>query len=196
MKKSERTRQYIIERTAPVFNKKGYAGTSMSDLTEATGLTKGAIYGNFENKDEVALAAFTYNVEQITLTISQMMESRTTPWEKLMVFPEFYRSAFKKEFLTVGCPIANTAPEADDTHPELRHLVNKTIIQWDKSVQKLVQRGIETGQIKAGTNPSAIASLMICLIEGGLLITKTTGNIKYFNTSLDQVEQLLHEIKN
>ena len=56
--KSSRTKQFIIEKTAPVFNAKGYAGTSINDLMIATGLTKGNIYGNFENKDEVALAAF------------------------------------------------------------------------------------------------------------------------------------------
>ncbi|RZL99390.1 MAG: TetR/AcrR family transcriptional regulator, partial [Pedobacter sp.] len=64
--KAERTRQLIIEQTAPIFNTKGYAGTSMNDLTAATGLTKGAIYGNFENKDEVAVAAFDYNFSKIT----------------------------------------------------------------------------------------------------------------------------------
>ncbi|MBL7756118.1 MAG: TetR family transcriptional regulator, partial [Chitinophagaceae bacterium] len=47
--KAERTRQHIIEKAAPFFNKKGYADTSLSDITAATGLTKGAIYGNFEN---------------------------------------------------------------------------------------------------------------------------------------------------
>lgn len=49
-RKSERTRQFIIEKVAPIFNRKGYAGTSLSDLTEATGLTKGAIYGNFKKQ--------------------------------------------------------------------------------------------------------------------------------------------------
>ncbi len=48
--KSDRTKQFILEKVAPVFNKNGYFGTSMSDITEATGLTKGAIYGNFKNK--------------------------------------------------------------------------------------------------------------------------------------------------
>ena len=48
--RSEKTRQFIIETTASLFNKKGYAGTSMSDLTEATKLTKGSIYGNFERE--------------------------------------------------------------------------------------------------------------------------------------------------
>lgn len=59
--KAERTTQYIIETVAPIFNKYGYVGTSMSHLTEATGLTKGAIYGNFENKEALALASFEYN---------------------------------------------------------------------------------------------------------------------------------------
>jgi TetR/AcrR family transcriptional repressor of nem operon len=61
LSKADRTRQFIIETTASIFNTKGYAGTSMSDITEATGLTKGAVYGNFGNKEDVALAVFDYN---------------------------------------------------------------------------------------------------------------------------------------
>ncbi len=41
--KAEITTQFIIDTVAPVFNKFGYAGTSMSDITKATGLTKGAV---------------------------------------------------------------------------------------------------------------------------------------------------------
>ena len=64
--KSAITSQYIIEKVAPIFNKKGYVGTSLSDMTEATGLTKGSIYGNFKNKDGVAIEALKYNISIIT----------------------------------------------------------------------------------------------------------------------------------
>jgi len=63
--KAELTTQYIIETVAPIFNKNGYAATSMSDLTKATGLTKGAIYGNFKNKEDLAIASFKHNVKVI-----------------------------------------------------------------------------------------------------------------------------------
>lgn len=43
MTKAEKTQAYIIERTAPLFNAKGYAGTLINDLMEITGLTKGSI---------------------------------------------------------------------------------------------------------------------------------------------------------
>jgi AcrR family transcriptional regulator len=50
--KSELTSEFIIKTVASVFNKKGYSGTSMADITNATGLTKGAIYGNFKDKND------------------------------------------------------------------------------------------------------------------------------------------------
>ena len=64
--KADKTRQFIIEKAASIFNEKGYAGTSLNDLMKATGLTKGSIYGNFENKDEVAVAVFDYNISRVT----------------------------------------------------------------------------------------------------------------------------------
>jgi TetR/AcrR family transcriptional repressor of nem operon len=76
--KADRTRQFIIETTANIFNKKGYAGTSLSDLTLATGLTKGSIYGNFENKEDVALAVFDYNHSKILTQVRKKMDEVLT----------------------------------------------------------------------------------------------------------------------
>jgi len=58
------TSDFILQRVAPIFNKQGYVGTSLSDLTEVTGLTKGAIYFNFKNKEELAVKAFKFNVKK------------------------------------------------------------------------------------------------------------------------------------
>ena len=85
LSKAERTRQFIVETTSGIFNKKGYAGTSLSDLTEATGLTKGSIYGNFKNKEEVAVAAFEYNSARVRKLIAAQIEKAPTYYEKLMV---------------------------------------------------------------------------------------------------------------
>ena len=60
MKKGERTRRRIVECSAPVFNTKGYAGASMSDLVLVTGLEKGGIYNHFGSKEQLALEAFDY----------------------------------------------------------------------------------------------------------------------------------------
>ena len=75
LSKAERTKRFIIKKSAPIFNKKGYAGTSLSDLTQATGLTKGSIYGNFKNKDEVAVCAFQHNLAYMIESLTAEMQA-------------------------------------------------------------------------------------------------------------------------
>src|ERR1700742_3551612 len=109
MSKAEQTRQFIIEKTAPIFNMKGYAGTSLTDMTEATGLTKGSIYGNFANKDEVAMAAFDHNAKKVNSIIRQEMDKHASIKDKLLVYVDVYENYVKFPFPAGGCPILNTA---------------------------------------------------------------------------------------
>ena len=60
MTKGEQTRREIVEKAAPLFNQKGYEGTSLSDLMSVTGLQKGGIYRHFTSKEELATEAFDY----------------------------------------------------------------------------------------------------------------------------------------
>ena len=154
LSKSERTRLFIIEQTAPVFNAKGFAGTSLNDMTEATGLTKGGIYGNFANKDEVALAAFDYNFARITNYIKKRILATENSIERLLVYPNVYRDFLKIPFLKAGCPILNTSTEADDTHPELRERAATALAFWRTSLENQIKRGIQRNEIKCNTKPS------------------------------------------
>lgn len=195
MSKAEQTRQFIIEKTAPIFNAKGYAGTSLNDITDATGLTKGSIYGNFENKDEVALAAFDYNFQRVVSHIRNEMEKRDTSIGKLMVYPETYRNYFKLPFLGAGCPLLNTATEADDTHPALRKKAADAIAFWKKAVMQHLKTGIKEKEIKAGTDIEGFASVLISLVEGGMLQAKLTGKMDGMNSSMKHLEKLIRKLK-
>src|SRR3954471_22751438 len=128
MGKAETTRQFIIQKSAPVFNKRGYAGTSMNDLAQATGLTKGSIYGNFANKDEVAIEAFKFNTNLMSQVFHAEMASAKTNREKLMAYPSVYGKFFTGGLPEGGCPVLNTSVESDDTHPTLKALAKKTFI--------------------------------------------------------------------
>ncbi len=128
--KAERTRQLIIEKTAGIFNTKGFAGTSLSDLTDATGLTKGSIYGNFENKEEVALACFDYNLAKINTAVQRLVSEAGSFTDKLLVYTQAYHSLTGIDFPEGGCPILNTAIDADDTNNLLKDRAAKAILAW------------------------------------------------------------------
>ncbi len=193
--KAERTKQFIIEKTAPIFNTKGYVGTSMNDLMDATGLTKGSIYGNFENKDEVALAAFDYNFMRVANYIRLEMEAKNTIIDKLMVYPETYRNYLKLPFLSAGCPLTNTATEADDTHPLLKKKAENAFIFWRNALQSQLKLGIKTAEIKPDVNLDEFISVLMSLIQGVVMQTKATGNINSLNATMDFLAKIIKDLK-
>lgn len=191
LSKAERTRQYIIERTAPIFNEKGYAGTSMNDLTDATGLTKGSIYGNFENKDEVALAVFDYNFGRVTAYLRERIMAQDNAVDRLLVYPRVYSDFLKIPFLKAGCPLLNTSVEADDTHPALREKTSQALTFWKKSLENQVKRGIERKEIHKDTDPTEVAVILMSLIEGAVMQAKVHGRSTELRIAMRYLEKFI-----
>ncbi|AKD53924.1 TetR/AcrR family transcriptional regulator [Spirosoma radiotolerans] len=194
LSKADRTRQFIIETTAGVFNTKGYAGTSIADLTEATRLTKGSIYGNFDNKEAVALAAFDYNLSLVRKAVQTQMSQATTCHEQLMVYAKAYQSFNERGFPVGGCPILNTATEADDTNSLLKDRAAKAVLSWKRTIIDIIKKGIASGEFSATAEPESTALAMIALIEGGIMIAKVTNNPASLNKVLKTVEALVNQL--
>jgi len=192
MNKAEKTKQFIVEKTAPIFNVKGYAGTSLSDMTAATGLTKGSIYGNFTNKDEVALAAFDFNLHKVQRIIKGEMDRHIAIKDKLLVYINVYENFLKFPFPDGGCPILNTATEADDTHPMLKKKVADAINAWKNSITKLIEKGIASGELSVVNDAEQTAITIIAMIEGAIMIAKVTGKMNYRNAVMRSVENLIN----
>ena len=194
MTKAEKTKQYIIEKTAPIFNRKGFAGTSMNDIIEATGLTKGSIYGNFDSKDDVALAAFDYNFGAVSSMIRIRMAAKPHSVDKLKVYLTVFSDFVNLPLLHGGCPVLNTAIESDDTHGQLRAKAVGAIENWYKNIEDVIKHGVDMGQIKQGTNAKDFAGAFIALIEGGMMLAKVTGKMHGLKAAVKQGEKMIGDI--
>jgi len=191
MSKADLTRQLIIEKTATIFNKKGFAGTSLSDITNATGLTKGSIYGNFENKEEVALAVFKYNAGELWKKKENWISGHSDAKSKLTALINFYRKNWKELFENGGCPVMNAATDADDVMPLIKERVKKTVENWVNNVAKILQEGIEQNTFKPTINTMEYSRLFIMMIEGGILLSKITDKPDSLYLVLDRVEKIV-----
>ncbi|RLJ75016.1 TetR/AcrR family transcriptional regulator [Pedobacter alluvionis] len=194
MTKAEKTRNFIVEKTAPIFNMKGYAGTSLNDITAATGLTKGSIYGNFANKDEVALAAFDYNLKNVSSKIDAEINKQASIKDKLLVYINIYQKFIDGSLSEGGCPVLNTAIDADDTHPELRGRVLKAVLDWKNKIAKLVEAGIASKEINPDQHPEQIALTIIAMVEGGIMISKLTSKKEYWNLIMGSLKKYVESL--
>src|ERR1700755_203082 len=119
MSKGEQTRQMIIERSAPIFNKKGIAATAMSDIMDATRLSKGSLYVHFDNKDVLAEAVVEYTLGLLVRHTLAAMDRYDHPKDKLFAYLDLYSNPLNPP-VDGGCPLLNFGMEADDLNEVVR----------------------------------------------------------------------------
>mgnify|MGYP001408475200 FL=1 len=194
MTKSEKTRRMILEKAAALFNQKGIAGTSMNDIMEATGLTKGGLYGNFESKDKIAEAAFDYAVESVWREVSVRTKLIEHTLDKLKAVVYFYKERVFTPPVEGGCPIMNTGVEADNNHPALQKKVKEALDFWRYKIKISLEKGKEKGEVKPEIDSEEFATLFIATLEGGILLARSYNQIEPFNITsrhlINMIEQL------
>jgi TetR/AcrR family transcriptional regulator, transcriptional repressor for nem operon len=192
MGRAEETRNYIIRQAAPIFNMLGYHGTTMSQLTDAINMTKGAIYGNFRDKDEVAVAAFEFNFSEISEKIRRAVKSKENACDKLISFANFYLNEFGEISRKGGCPVLNAAVDSEYVNLPLKKRVENAIESWMNSVARIVESGIRRNQISRNVKPEQFASVFVSLIEGGIMLSKTTGNTIHLSRNIDHIIHMVN----
>lgn len=191
--KAERTKQFIIEKVAPIFNKKGAYGTSLSDITEATGLTKGAIYGNFKDKDTLAKACFEHNLKFLQKGLYKSLASQGSAWSKLEKLINFYEEGFIVIAQSGGCPLMNSAIESDDGYPLLKTQVKMTFELWKTELAAVILAGQESGEFNGHADATVLAKFFIATIEGGILLSKSLGEQETFKQVLGKLALVLEK---
>lgn len=192
--RSASTRQRIVEATAELFNKKGVFGTSIKDLEMATGMTRGSIYGNFENKDSLAIAVFDFNSELKRSLIIDEVNRHERYKDKLLAHVLLHYPSAKTPFTAGGCPLQNTTIEADDTDEILRNKAGRALNLWTGDLKEIIEKGISVNQFKADTDAMGTAVHIISIIEGASLFARSTQDMKYVNRLLDTAKKVINDI--
>jgi TetR/AcrR family transcriptional repressor of nem operon len=172
LRKGAATRQRIVELAAPVFNQRGYVGASMRDLVDATGLEKGGIYNHFGSKEQLALEAYDHAMSIITDALQQSQKPEHDAIQKLQSMIRSFTVSVRDPMIEGGCPIMNTAIEADDMHPELRERARASMTLWHRLIGRVVKDGVEAGTVRPDTNSYELASIVTSALEGAQMLSR------------------------
>ena len=189
MRKGEATRQRIIAEAAPIFNQRGFQGCSMQDLMTATGLEKGGLYRHFANKEELAAEAFRFSVAQNLKIRTEHLDEISNSIDKLKRAVHLFVEL--PSTIPGGCPLMNTAIDADDGNPALRDLARKGIQDWRARLVHIVETGITAGEIRRSTDPRRIANTLIATLEGALMISRLENNRNALRDAQSTLDALL-----
>jgi AcrR family transcriptional regulator len=192
MQKGEATRQRIIAEAAPIFNQRGFDGCSMQDLMRATGLEKGGIYRHFASKEELAAEAFRFAVAQNVKLRTEHLDEIPSSIEKLKKVVQIFVET--PSAIPGGCPLMNTAIDADDGNEALRDLARRGIQNWRARLSRIIETGIKAGEIHKSTEPRRIANTLIATLEGALMISRLEDSRQALRDAQATLESILTSI--
>lgn len=118
-RKSERTRQRIVESANRLFYHQGYHNTSFTDVVNAAGVPRGNIYYYFKTKEEILHAAIDYRIERIAQMLDGWSGSYRTPVERLQRFVNILDDS-NDALVRYGCPMGTLNGELGKSDPALQ----------------------------------------------------------------------------
>lgn len=176
MKKSEKTRQFIIEQTAPIFNTKGVAATVVGDVMKATNMARGGLYVHFKDLEELSQCAAEWNLKQFIEKISSEAEKFDSAKAKFFGLLDYLSDPLNPP-VQGGCPMMNFGMEADDTSPVIREMVHDTICEVQQGMIDILKQGAKDGEFRKDWNYKEFALKAYAMVEGGILVSRVSRDI-------------------
>ena len=166
--KGETTRKKILDDAAELFRTKGFGATSIKDLLDATGVTKGSLYFHFPGKDDLALEYLRQEGERFMAFIEAGLEGHTAV-EKIDHFLHKALAYHRGTGFVGGCLFGNTALETSDTSPAFAELTAEIFAQWKRKLAAVIAQAQTDGSIQPAHRAEDVAEFIIAVLEGGIM---------------------------
>jgi TetR/AcrR family transcriptional repressor of nem operon len=191
--KDSGTKEKIVEAAMKLMRAQGFNATSVDEICQGAGVTKGAFFHYFKSKDELAAAAVGYFRDQ------QAREIQEAPFRKLNDPLErvFGRLDFVKESVggaarvTKGCLIGTFAQEISFTHPELRAVCQESFARIARDLEKDLSEAKALYAPKAVFDPKSVAMLYVSIVQGSLMLAKASADNSVLMSNIEQFRQHL-----
>ena len=157
----------VIAAAREEFWARGYAATSVEDLTRATGLGKGSLYGAFGDKHALFLRAFDdYLAEQLDNIRKQLRDPNCTALERLTRHVRSYARAIAADNGRRGCLMAKGAAELGAVDPDVAERTERTLAAWHHELVDTIKAAQGEGSIDSDADPQALAATLLAVIRG------------------------------
>jgi TetR/AcrR family transcriptional regulator, transcriptional repressor for nem operon len=182
----------VVRASRDLFWSHGYAGTSLDDLGEVTGLGRGSLYNAFGDKHTIFLRSLDdYCTETSDGLRAQLRDPEMAAYDRLIAHVETITASTAADTERRGCLMAKSAAELSATEPEVTKRVKRTLDTWLRELTATISEAQRDGDLYHEADPRAVASLLLAILRGIEALRKGGASVATINAAARQAIALL-----
>lgn len=198
-KKGEATREKILDAAQELILDRGFSGVSVDNVIESVGLTKGAYFHHFKNKNEMAVALIErYAANDLAFfydSLARAEKLSSDPLQQMLILVGLYEELFAgMSDPYPGCLLASYIYELQMFDTEVVDSINEVFLKWRKILSKRFEVIAEKYPPKTELDIPALADEFTVLIEGAFILAKSLNDPKIVVQQLQQYKNYIRLI--
>jgi AcrR family transcriptional regulator len=147
------------------FWQRGYAATSMDDLSAATGLNRPSLYGAFGDKHALYLQALQLYTDQSNAAIAAALEGRTLQDGLARVYELALQLYCPADAAARGCLLIGTAATEAPRDEAIRQALGDSLRGFTAAFEQRLRRALDEGELPDGTDVAMRAQLASAVLH-------------------------------
>ena len=181
-------RTRLLEAARDVIRAQGFAATTVDDLCKAAGVTKGAFFHHFENKEALGVAAAKYWAETTSaLFANAPYHQRPDPLDRVLGYVEFRRQIIAGDLAAFTCLVGTMTQEVYDTSPAIRDVCAASIFGHAATLESDIAAAMDARGIVADWTPESLARHTQAVLQGAFIVAKASGDPDLARESVDHL---------
>src|SRR5262245_16429296 len=182
--KGRATRTRIIAAAAELIGRSSIAETSLDDIIDQAGVSKGQLYHYFADRSELLRAVIAYNADTVLAAQAPHLESLATwkairSWFNSLVELQIDRAA------RGGCPIGSLVGQLAESDEQALGALETSFARWQRHLCDGLQSMRARGLLSRQADPVRLATATMAALQGGLLLTQVRRDPEQLAIALD-----------
>ncbi len=187
-KQPDITRDKILDAAFQEIHKHGFQAASLSNILDRTGLTKGALYHHFPDKDRLGHAVIEEVIrESLETMVFAPLRATNDPIGTLRAVIQHKAERTTSDTVVLGCPLNNLMQVMSPLDADFKRRLTEILKTWQDVVTDALKRGQKVGQVRKDVDCRAAALFIVSAFEGCIGIAKNLQSVKEFRLCMAQL---------
>jgi TetR/AcrR family transcriptional repressor of nem operon len=186
-------KERIVSESLKLFTLKGYLSTSINDVLQAAGASKGGLYNHFRSKEELFAAVLSKARKIWRERNLHGLAHIQSPVGRLLKLLENYRDRYLKdhENFPGGCIFVNLAVELADERPHLARELNEGFRRLKAMFKRLLEEAKERGEVRGDLSTDQATELLFSGMLGASLVYGVDKSEENLNRTINALMDFL-----